>query len=199
MSDILTRRDFVASVGAIGATWLIADPAVRRDAAEHAARQVGQQQPTLEFLTTEEAADVEAFASRIIPSDDTPGAREAGVVYFIDRSLTTWARGQQGGFREGLTKLRRDVAAVVRGQSRLSALPTDRQDDVLRRIQESVFFGQMRFLTLVGTLSLPEYGGNRDFVGWTMIGQEPAMEYRPPYGWYDRPENMRALIGGGDA
>jgi hypothetical protein len=51
----------------------------------------------------------------------------------------------------------------------------------------------------VGTLSLPEYGGNRDFVGWTMIGQEPAMEYRPPYGWYDRPENMRALLGRGDA
>jgi hypothetical protein len=25
------------------------------------------------------------------------------------------------------------------------------------------------------------------------------MEYRPPYGWYDRPENMRALLGGGDA
>jgi hypothetical protein len=88
---------------------------------------------------------------------------------------------------------------VVRGQSRLSALPTDRQDEVLRRIQESSFFGQMRFLTLVGTLSLPEYGGNRDFVGWTMIGQEPAMEYRPPYGWYDRPENMRALLGRGDA
>jgi hypothetical protein len=87
----------------------------------------------------------------------------------------------------------------VRGQRRLSALTPEQQDAVLRRIENSDFFGQLRFATLAGMFSLPEHGGNRDFSGWTMIGQEPAMEYRPPYGWYDRPENMRALLGGGDA
>jgi gluconate 2-dehydrogenase gamma chain len=199
LSDILSRRDFMASVGAIGATWLVADTAVRREAAEHAAHQVTRQQPELTFFTPEQAADVEAFASRIIPSDDTPGAREAGVVYFIDKSLTTWARDQQGAFRDGLARLQRDVGAVVRGQRRLSALTPEQQDAVLRRIENSDFFGQLRFATLAGMFSLPEHGGNRDFSGWTMIGQEPAMEYRPPYGWYDRPENMRALLGGGDA
>ena len=34
----------------------------------------------LSFLSAAEAADVEAVAAQIIPTDDTPGAREAGVV-----------------------------------------------------------------------------------------------------------------------
>ena len=38
------------------------------------------------------AAEIEAIAARIIPSDATPGAREAGVVYFIDRALSTRPR-----------------------------------------------------------------------------------------------------------
>ena len=44
-----------------------------------------------EFFTPEEAAEVEAIAARIIPTDETPGAREAGVIYFIDRALVTFA------------------------------------------------------------------------------------------------------------
>lgn len=199
MSEFLSRRDFVASVGSLGAAWLLADTTQRQDAAAHAAHQLTRQQPELTFFTLEQAAEVEAFASRIIPTDDTAGAREAGVVYFIDRSLTTWAKGQQASWREGLATLEKAVGAVARGQKRLSALPPERQDEVLRRMENSDFFGQVRFATLAGMLTLPEHGGNRDFIGWAMIGQEPAMEFRPPYGWYDRPENIRALIGRGDA
>ena len=32
----------------------------------------------------DEAADLTAIAARIIPTDDTPGATEAGVIYFLD-------------------------------------------------------------------------------------------------------------------
>lgn len=196
MSDSFSRRDFVATVGSLGAVWLFADSAQRSEAIAHAAHQVRQAQPTLTTLTREQADEVEAFASRIIPTDDTPGAREAGVVYFIDRALGTWAKDQRPAFIEGLEKLQRDVGAKFRGQTRLSALTPAQQDEVLKSIEQTPFFGQLRFATLSGMFSLPSYGGNRDFIGWKLVGQEQAMEFRAPFGWYDQAANRRSLLGG---
>jgi gluconate 2-dehydrogenase gamma chain len=196
MSDSLSRRDFVAAVGSLGAVWFLADSSERGEAVAHAAHQMSQAQPALSVFTREQAADVEAFASRIIPTDDTPGAREAGVVYFIDRGLATWAKDQRPMFMEGLTKLPRDVGAKFNGQTRLSALTAAQQDEVLRSIEQTPFFGVMRFATLAGMFSLPTYGGNRDFAGWKLVGQEGAMEFKAPFGWYDQPANRRALLGG---
>jgi gluconate 2-dehydrogenase gamma chain len=196
MQDSLSRRDFVATVGSLGAVWLLADVADRGEAIAHATHQLKQAQPGLQFFTREQAAEVEAFASRIIPTDDTPGAREAGVVYFIDRGLTTWAKDQQPMFTAGLAKLAKDVGAKVRGQTRLSALTPEQQDEVLKSIEKTPFFGIMRFATLAGMFSLPEHGGNKDFIGWKLVGQVEAMEFKPPFSWYDQPANRRALLGG---
>ena len=196
MSDSFSRREFVATVGSLGAVWLLADATERGEAIAHAAHQVTQAQPTLSVFTREQAAEVEAFASRIIPTDDTPGAREAGVVYFIDRGLSTWAKEQRQAFTEGLAKLERDVGAKFRGQTRLSALTPTQQDEVLKSIENTPFFGLMRFSTLAGMFSLPSHGGNRDFAGWKLVGQESAMEFKAPFGWYDQPANRRSLLGG---
>jgi gluconate 2-dehydrogenase gamma chain len=196
MPDSLSRRDFVATVGSLGAVWLLSDVADRSEAIAHAAHQVKQAQPTLQTFTPEQAAEIEAFASRIIPTDDTPGAREAGVVYFIDRSLATWAKEQQPLVMEGLAKLPRDVGAKVRGQTRLSALTPAQQDEVLKSIEKTPFFGMMRFATIAGMFSLPDHGGNRDFAGWKLVGQVEAMEFTPPFSWYDQPANRRTLSGG---
>ena len=196
MPDAFSRRDFVATLGSIGAVWLLADPRERAEAADHAAHQLTQTQPNFTVLTPAQAAELEAFSSRIIPTDDTPGAREAGVVYFMDRSLATFAKDQLPAITEGLSKLERDVAAKFPGQTRLSALTPAQQDEVLKSIEDTPFFGQMRFATIAGMFSLPTYGGNRDFVGWKLAGQEPAMEFKAPFGWYDRPANRRALLGG---
>ena len=196
MPDSFSRREFVATVGSIGAVWLLADAAERSEAMAHAAHQVRAAQPSLTVLTREQAAEVEAFASRIIPTDDTPGAREAGVVYFIDRGLSSWAQGQRPMFMEGLAKLARDVEAKFRGQSKLSALTPQQQDEVLKSIEQTPFFGMIRFGTLAGMFSLPTHGGNKDFVGWKLIGQVEAMEFKAPFGWYDQPANRRTLLGG---
>lgn len=40
--------------------------------------------PALPFFTPQQAADCAAFAEQIIPTDDTPGAKEANVVCFVD-------------------------------------------------------------------------------------------------------------------
>ena len=196
MSDSFSRREFVVAAGSLGAAWLLADTRERTEALTHAAHQVTQAQPALAVLTREEAMEVEAFASRIIPTDSTPGAREAGVVYFVDKSLGSWAKDQLTGFREGLTKLGKDVDAKFSGQTKLSTLAVAQQDEVIKSIEQTPFFFQMRFLTIAGMFSLPSNGGNRDFVGWKLIGQVGAMEYKAPFGWYDQPANRRALMGG---
>ena len=196
MPDAFSRRDFVATVGSLGAVWLLADTEERADAVRHASHQLQQTQPSISTLTQAQATELEPFASRIIPTDETPGAREAGVIYFIDRALSTFAKDQLPAFTEGLAKLERDVSAKVPGQTRLSALTPAQQDDVLKSIEQTPFFGQMRFASLAGFFSLPTYGGNKDFVGWKLVGQESAMEFRAPFGWYDQPANRRSLLGG---
>ena len=69
-------------------------------AATHAHARAASPDPAkFEFFTAAEAAEVEAMSSRIIPTDETPGAKEAGVVYFIDRALVTFASDSQMLFR----------------------------------------------------------------------------------------------------
>ena len=47
-------------------------------------------------LSREEAAEFEAIAARILPTDETPGAREAGVIYFMDNVLGAERAGKLG-------------------------------------------------------------------------------------------------------
>ena len=85
----------------------------------------------LSFLSAAEAADIEAVAAQIIPTDDSPGAREAGVVYFIDRALATFllaarrrlsraARRVPGGVSRTASGRRLVRVAHVRAADRVS-------------------------------------------------------------------------------
>ena len=38
-------------------------------------------------LSSVEASELEAIAARILPSDEKPGSKEAGVIYFMDNVL----------------------------------------------------------------------------------------------------------------
>ena len=139
----------------------------------------------LRFFTEAEAAIIAAAASRICPSDDTgPGAREAGVVIFIDRQLAgPWGRdahrythepfddglvaefGYQGKanpreiYRQGL----KDLAGF-------DALSPVQQDEKLKQIENSLFFTLLRRNTVEGMFCDPIHGGNADMVGWQLIG-----------------------------
>ena len=81
-----SRRDFLrATGGAIGAAWLGIQWTDLAAAAEHAHEAAtGKIDHEFKVLTPAQARDVEAIAAQIVPSGATPGAREAGVVYFID-------------------------------------------------------------------------------------------------------------------
>lgn len=112
-NDFTRRRFLQQSLAGLSAAWLSAHWPAIVSAAEHG-RQAAQSSPPpkFEFLTPEQAAEVEAIASQIIPSDDTPGAREAGVVYFIDRSLHTYAADQQKPFLAGLAEVQSKTAEL---------------------------------------------------------------------------------------
>ena len=40
--------------------------------------------------------------------------------------------------------------------------------------------------TLLGFLLDPEAGANRNYVGWKVIGRDPAHSFSPPFGFYDK-------------
>src|SRR6516162_6773056 len=99
LDDMLGRRAFLgASGGALAALWFGSDPMKLRASLAHAVRAQRRQEDAFQVLTTEQAADVDAIAAQIVPTDDLPGAREAGVVYFVDHSLATWAADQRTPF-----------------------------------------------------------------------------------------------------
>lgn len=142
-----------------------------------------------------QAADIEAIASRIIPTDDQPGATEAGVVFFIDRAMTGFSKEQAPLFDAGLADLAKGVQKQHGATATFASLTAEQQDATLKGMEKSEFFGAMRFATIAGFLSLPKYGGNKDYIGWKMIGQQHTLEHKPPFGWYDTPENQQALLG----
>ena len=56
----------------------------------------------------------------------------------------------------------------------------------LTTVDQTPFFSTTRLLTLLGMFSLPEYGGNRDGLGWKLLGFEDAHVFTSPFGYYDR-------------
>jgi len=182
------RRAFLALSGSTLATFfLTGDPDQVRAALRHAQQMVDQPgEPAWDYLTAEQAADVEAFASQIIPSEpDSPGAREAGVVYFVDKSFATWARDQREPFTKGLDELNQEVGKRWPGTARFSALTPAQQTEILRMRDKTEFFQNMRAATLMGFLGNPEYGGNKDKIGWRLLGFEDRFAWQPPFGDYD--------------
>ncbi len=138
----------------------------------------------LQLLGGEEAEEFAAIADRIIPPDDTPGAREAGVVHFMDTVLADQRERELELLREGLGQLQQLVAGRF-PVDRFSLLESGQQDELLREIEDSEFFATIRFLTVAGMFALPEYGGNRDLAGWDLLGFENRSVWQPPFGYYD--------------
>ena len=207
----LDRRHFLSrGLAAVGATWTAAHWPAVLSAAEHAHQAAASSEAQkFGFFTPAEAKEIEALASCIIPSDGTPGAREAGVVYFIDRALVTFSVEDQKTYREGLPELQKRVTELFPGVALFSAATPDQQEAVLESLDEAgakaapqrpqrlryrrsaaaqPLFEVLRVHTIAGFLIDPEVGrkGNRDGLGWAVIGREPGHGFQPPFGFYDK-------------
>lgn len=198
------RRDFLQLLsGSVGAAWLTANWPALLSAAEHAHQAAKASQPALEVLSAEQARELDALTACIIPTDDAPGAREAGVVYFIDRALKTFASESLPSYQKGFDAVQKVTAELFPGVSRFSEATeeqklkifselmagTDLQKGLPRRglpVGTSDFLANLRIHTVVGYLVDPEGGGNRDFTGWKTIGRDPAHTFTSPFGFYDK-------------
>lgn len=183
--------------------------------------------PTPLFFTENEWDTVEAATARIIPTDRDPGAREAGVVRFLDRFLSgiqfIYATADGSGFlqmsgkdaeawteriahrqkvyRQGIAQM--DQLSRDRSGKDFLELSPEEQDDVLEAMSEQPrpqpvflepqtlansgqggppptnqpvndeglgFFDMLVLHTRQGFYADPVYGGNKDQIGWRVIG-----------------------------
>lgn len=172
------------------------------------------------FFTAHEWETVEAATSRLYPTDDTPGAKEAGVTLFIDRYVSgidyVYATADGAGFLRlsgrhadswrarvaRLQKLYRDGVARLDQISRdmcgreFKRAEVDDQDRVLEAVSGQPkptpvtlsdarnlgtmlqgvsddgvsFFDALAIHTRQGMFCDPAYGGNRNRVGWSLVG-----------------------------
>jgi gluconate 2-dehydrogenase gamma chain len=203
-STLEARRDFLLQAGGLaGTAWISAQwPAVLA-AAQHshqALKAKGSQ--VFEVLTPDQAKQIDAISSQIIPSDELPGAHEAGVVYFIDRALKTFASDTRPIYEKGLADVAKVTAELFPGVRTISdATPEQKQQIVAELMSEmnprpgqrrstvalNADFPQTIWIhTLWGFLLDPEAGANRDYVGWKVIGRDPAHSFSPPFGFYDK-------------
>ena len=182
-----SRRSFlVESVAGLNAAWVTANYPGILAAQEHVrqATQAGGV-PKLAFFTEAQAAEVEAMTAQIIPTDDTPGAREAHCVYFIDRALSTFDKGRQPAYLQGLQDLQAKTQQLFPDAGKFSVLSPPQQIRVLTEIEKTPFFNMVRTHTVIGFLTRPEHGGNHDKIGWKLIGYDDSLNHKPPFGYYD--------------
>ncbi|MEI7729745.1 MAG: gluconate 2-dehydrogenase subunit 3 family protein [Verrucomicrobiota bacterium] len=133
------------------------------------------------FFSEAEAKLLIAICEQIIPRDDTPGATDAGVIYYIDRQISGVLARHQQSYRLGLEAFRQTCLQVYK--TPFEQLPFAQQTDALRLLETgkapkelwgdrspSAFFGLVLDHTRQGFYGSPRHGGNRDYASYRMLG-----------------------------
>jgi gluconate 2-dehydrogenase gamma chain len=170
----------------------------------------------LRFFTEQEALAIAAAVGRIFPSDESgPGANEAGVVIYIDRQLASaygrdYYRYTQPPFEQGVPEQgyqgketpREIYRAGLKALDRFHVLTTTEQDAKLHQIENTRFFSLLRTHTIEGMFSDPMHGGNRDLIGWQLLGfPGPRMGYSDDVDQHDgapfrpKPASLAQILG----
>jgi len=122
------------------------------------------------FFTVEEARTVDAICEQLIPADRDAGARQAGVVNYIDIQLTRPFKRYQGVYRQGIAGV--DAASRAKFSRRFVELSGSQQVEVLTDIERNskAFFELILLHCRQGFYGDPRHGGNRGRVSWKMLG-----------------------------
>jgi gluconate 2-dehydrogenase gamma chain len=207
MNDNVSRRNFVTIIGTAAAAETFGATSDVDAATKHAAPRAEPLSTTPEayaYFSQPEAAFVEAAVERLIPANALgPGAREAGVAYFIDQQLDgQFGYGakmyMQGAWQPGLATQGYQLPLTPRDIYRLGISETNaysqrrfgktfdqlssaaHQDTILEALDRGsvtfqsvpakTFFDVLLTNTLEGFFGDPMYGGNRDMIGWKLVG-----------------------------
>jgi gluconate 2-dehydrogenase gamma chain len=185
-SRAVSRRQFLQSTGTMGSAAYLRLLGPALIAITESACTAKQQSSVFTVLGEQEALDLSAIAARIIPTTDTPGATEAGVIYFFDNAFAAEMSDSLEDARAGLAEFNNALSEAYSGGRRFGELGEDEQDAFLRTQESSPFFELAWTITMFGFFSMEQYGGNRNHIGWDLIGFEGnhgAWQY--PFGHYD--------------
>jgi len=131
-------------------------------------------------LSARELATLMAVMARLIPADaDSGGAVEAAAYVYVDQALSGYLAPHLPAYRSGLAAL--DAASGSAAGQDFAAAAASVQDALLRSMEAGAldvvrpdggreFFALVRRHTIEGLLCDPMYGGNRNFLGWDLIG-----------------------------
>lgn len=122
------------------------------------------------FFTAAEARTVEAICEQLIPADRDPGAKQAGVVNYIDIQLTKAFRRHRAAYRKGLAGV--DTASRAKFSRGFAELSPEQQREVLGVVEQDskAFFDLILTHTRQGFYGDPRHGGNRRMASWKMLG-----------------------------
>jgi gluconate 2-dehydrogenase gamma chain len=143
--------------------------------------------PTFQTLDPATALEIDAIVSQIVPSTDGPGAHEAGVIYFIDRALATFDASLREAYHAGMGRVQQKRKEMFSASASVAELSSEQQIQLIHAIEHTEFFELLRTHTMYGFLGNPSYGGNRNHIGWKLIGFDDRMAFQPPFGYYDGP------------
>ncbi len=164
----LNRRRFIRSAGALFGSVLLFPSCLSRSSG------------AWRFFTPEEALCIIAFCEQIIPKDESPGATDAGVIYYIDRQLSSVFHYDQAVYRIGIRNLQ--AYCMKNNGKQFEALPFEQQTGILQRMESGdigqeewpdgrpgEFFNLVRNHTMQGFYGSPIHGGNKDYLSFEMI------------------------------
>lgn len=154
-------------------------------APQHAEHPVEESRPHTyqpQFFTPNEFAVLDQLSEIIIPKDESPGAREAGVAEFIDFMVANDPE-LQWPFRYGLDWLNARATALYGGA--FSALPGDQQAALLRPLADPRssrgtdadgrrFFVLMRRYTVMGYYTSRLGMEELNYPGLKLYSESPA-------------------------
>lgn len=127
-------------------------------------------------LTPDQSKILTALADRIFPRTETPGAVEIGAVQYIEVALAGDYAALAAFYRQGLRAIERCAKAKFRRAFCL--LSEAQKDQVLVDFETGAvpgfklaadFFEILRCHVLEGVFCEPQYGGNRDMIGWRLV------------------------------
>jgi len=163
-------------------------------------------------LTVAELATLKGIMSRLIPRDGAEGgAVEAQAFVYVDGALAGYHTRHREAYRSGLGEL--DRCARQAGVANFPALSSSAMDWLITQMERGelnggafpdggrAFFNLVRRHTVEGMFCDPMYGGNKDFLGWKILGcngvqlNYPA-EAQALNGKDDRPQRSIADFGG---
>jgi hypothetical protein len=132
MSNRMDRRDFLK---ATGGTVAIASVPTLNAAMQHAFA------PGCKYFSPAQASLVESIAEQMIPADEHPGGKAAGVVYYIDGVLAgPYGKFFRTQYEEGLAAI--DADSQKKFGHNFAAISSQNQASILQSYRRGVRAGK---------------------------------------------------------